>query len=239
MWLEDGYDNLDNSEGSWEKSQETAKEAKEKKEKATKAMAWIQRTRKDEKKAHKDNDFLYEIVVDVIQSRKFDIMLPFISDLLKINIPSNIIIGWISLIYPEAVYIIRNNYIPGNNSLTLDKEKAKAFKITINYIRTTEVIEFDDSSLHEAIKWRINEWIEDIISVISFDPSSIITNNFLNHIHNDNIKELIINYLSSIITYFLFEYNIVISKNKATQYSEFILTEVVKKLKSLKLEEIE
>lgn len=239
MWLEDWYEDIDTSEWWWEKSQETAKEAQEKKEKATKAMAWIKKTRKDEKKAHKDNDFLFQIVFDIIQNKSYDVILPFIAGLLKANIPSNLIIWGISLIYSEAVYIIRTNYKEWNNSLIIDKKKASEYQITINYKLTESVIEFNDSNLDEAIKWRINEWIWDIISIISFDPSSIITNKFLSQVHNSENRDIVINYLASVLTFFLFDLNIVISKDKAFQYSEFILSEIIKKLKSLKLEEIE
>lgn len=233
----DGLEDLDIWDSWWEKVQESATEKKEKAAKAAKAMAWIQKTRKDEKKAQKDNDFLYEIVIDIIQNPKYDILIPFISELLRNTIPSNLIIGWISLIYNEATYIIRSNYLPWKTSMVLDKKQAQQFKININYQPTQEIIEFNDDNTHEAIKWRINEWIEDIISVVSFDPSSIVTNKFLRLIEEDANKNLIINYLAWVLTFFLFEYNISISKEKAFLYAKFVLWEAVKKMKTLKVDE--
>lgn len=250
----DSIEDLDIWESWWEKTQESASEKKEKAAKAAKAIAWIQKTRKDEKKAQKDNNFLYQIVIDIIQNPKYDVLIPVISELLKNSIPSNIIIWWISLIYNEAVYIIRNNYIPWNTNLVLNKKLAQEFKVTINYVPTKEVIEFRDNNLHDAIKWRINEWVEDIINIISFDPSNIIIAKFLDLVENKNIekddefentenqiivdkKELILKYLASILTFFLLSLNITISKNKAMLYADFILWEIIKKMKEIKLDE--
>ncbi|EKE28143.1 MAG: hypothetical protein ACD_3C00088G0004 [uncultured bacterium (gcode 4)] len=235
----DSMEDIEVGEWWWEKAQETAKEAQEKKEKASKAMAWIQRTRKDEKKATKDNDFLYEIIVDIIRNREYDILLPFVSDMLKQWVSSNFILWGISLVYDEAVYIIRTNYLPWNTKITVDKELAKAFKLTLWYTPTQQVVEFNDNNINSAIKSRINEWIEDIISIISFDPSTIITKKFLSLLQSSDNKNLLINYIASILTFFLFRLNIFITKEKAFLYSEFILWETVKKLRSLHLEEIE
>lgn len=254
MWL-DSIEDIDTWESSWEKAQESASEKKEKAAKAAKAIAWIQKTRKDEKKAQKDNNFLYQIVIDIIQNPKYDAIIPFISELLKHWIPSNIIIWGISLVYNEAAYIIRNNYLHWSTGLVFDKKSAQEFKIVISYNKTKDIIEFRDDNLHEAIKWRVNEWIEDIINIISFDPSNIITASFLQlvngvkkddedeQLEQDKYKEfvdkklLIINYLASILTFFLLSLNIAISKDKAILYADFILWEVVKKMKEIKLDE--
>lgn len=233
----DSLEDLDIWDSWWEKAQESATEKKEKAAKAAKAMAWIQKTRKDEKKAQKDNDFLYEIVIDIIQNPKYDVLIPFISELLRHTIPSNIIIWWISLIYNEATYIIRTNYLPGNTNMILDKKQAWEFRVNINYTPTQEIIEFKDDNIHEAIRGRINEWIEDIISVISFDPSTIVTNKFLYLTEEETNKNLIINYLAGILTFFLYEFNISISKEKAFLYAKFVLWEAIKKMKTLKIDE--
>jgi hypothetical protein len=239
MWLEDGYDNIDSGEPGWEKSQETAKEAQEKKEKSSKAIAWIQRTRKDEKKAQKDNDILFEIIVDIIRNKDYDVILPFVIDLIRIWIPSNLILWVISLIFDEATYIIRNNYFAWNHSIVIDTKKSKEFRLSLNYTKTDEVIEFDDNNINETIKNRINEWIEDIINVISYDPSSIITNKFFILMSEWDNRKMVINYITWVITFFLFKLNISIEKWKAFRYSEYILDEVVRKLKSLNLEQID
>jgi hypothetical protein len=68
--------------------------------------------------------------------------------------------------------------------MVYDKDSAKNFIIKVNYEPTQEIIEFNDNNIDVAIKNRINEWIEDMISVISFDPSTIVTNKFLKLIQN-------------------------------------------------------
>lgn len=233
----DGLEDLDIWEWSWEKTQESATEKKEKAAKAAKAMAWIQKTRKDEKRAQKDNDFLYQIVTDIIKIKQFDVFIPVLSEMLSKSIPSNLIIWWISLVYDEAVYIIRNNYIPWNTSIVINKEKIKEFKTNIWYTPTKEIIEFNDNTIDTNIKERINEWIEDIISVVSFDPSNIVTNKFLNLIKEQEINILVTNYFAWVFSYFLLWLNIVISKEKAFLYSKFLLWEIIKKMKYLQIDE--
>ncbi len=238
MWLNSFSDDIDDFDWWSEQTREQAWEKSEKKWDWGKGMAWVQKTRKDEKKAQKDNDFLYEIVVEIIQNKEYDILIPFITDLLKLNTPSNILIWWISLIYDPAVYIIRTNYIKWNKEIIINKTKANDYKVIINYTKTEEIIEFNDNIINEAIKQRINEWIDDIMNIISYDPSSIITIKFFQQIKNHDFKDKLISYFVSIITLFLYKLNIVISKEKAFLYSEFILWELIKKLKTIKIEEI-
>lgn len=238
MWLNSLSDDLDYSDGWHEKTREESKEKSEKKWDSGKWMAWIQRTRKDEKKAQKDDDFLYEVIIDLIRNKDFDILIPLIIDMFKARIPSNIILGWISLIFNEATYIIRVNYKQWVTKMILDKTKAQLFDNSINYKKTLEIIEFDDNNINEAIKNRINEWIEDIMNVISFDPSTIVTKKFLDLINDNESRKIIINFLSGVFVFFLFSLNMSISKDKAFLYWDFILEEVKKRLLSIKLEEI-
>lgn len=237
MWINSFNDDIDDFDSWSEQTREQAWEKSEKKWDWGKGMAWVQKTRRDEKKAQKDNDFLYEIVVDIIQNKEYDIFIPILVNLLKSWISSNIIIWGFSLIYPQATYIIRNYYIFWNNNLAINKLEWKDFRDIINYNKTNEIIEFNDSNIHPEIKKRINMWIEDIFSVITFDPSYIVSKKFLNLIENQEKSDLVSDFLVACLTYFLFKYNISISKDKAFLYSEFIFWEIVKKLKQIKFEE--
>ena len=238
MWLEDWYDSLDSSEW-WVKSQETAKEAQEKKDRYSKWMTWVQRTRKDEKKAHRDNDILYSLIVDILKDNHFDTVVPLLVDMLKIWAPSNLIIWAMSLIFDKAVYVIRNCYREvANKIMIIDNNIANNYKVELSYERSTEVIEFDDNNINSIIKDRINSWIEDIIYVISFDPSTIVTTKFFDLIKVKENREIVINLIAWTFTFFLYDLNIIITKDKAFLYSEYILEEVIKKLKTVTLEEV-
>ncbi|HBY75034.1 TPA: hypothetical protein DEG21_04125 [Patescibacteria group bacterium] len=95
-------------------------------------------------------------------------------------------------------------------------------KLTFDYQKTSELIEFSEENLDKILRNRINEWIEDIYKVVSNDPSTIISNRFLS-LTSDKEKIKFINFLSSLLTFFFYDLNIVIQKNTAFNYSEFIL----------------
>lgn len=46
-------------------------------------------------------------------------------------------------------------------------------KVLFNYEITQELLEFNDNNLDEAIKHRINDWMDDILDIIVHDYSSI------------------------------------------------------------------
>ena len=237
MWI-DSIDDIE-LDSSWnEKAQESAKEAQERKDRYSKAMAWIKRTKKDEKKAKKDNDVLFSLVVEILKDDKYDDMLPFIAELIKIWAPSNIIIWWISIVYDPAVYIIRNSYKDMILPTEQDFIKAKSYKELVSYEPWDQIISFDDNNINPNIKNRINAWIEDIINITSRDPSTIITNRFFKLLDDNEARTTFVNFLASALIFFLYLNKFLITKEKAFLYSEFILQEIVKKLKTVHLEEI-
>ena len=234
MWL-DSLDDLDSGEVSAQ-TRETSEQQKEKKDSYKKWLAWIKRTQKDEKKAQKDNDFLFKIVSKILENEKYDILLPFIVELLEIWTPSNFILWGLSLVYVPAVEIIRNNY--SNPLLPLGEGSGvRDNKLIFDYQKTSELIEFNEENLDKILRNRINEWIEDIYRVVSNDPSTIISHRFLS-LTSEKEKIKFINFLSALLTFFFYDLNIVIQKNTAFNYSEFILGEIRKKVNKLELEEI-
>ena len=225
MWLDD-INSLDGDEGWAESGGE--QQSEKAKEKASKALAWIQRTRKDEKKAQRDNDYLHLCLRNIITSRKYDAIIPYIFPLFDAGIPSHIIIGAFSLIYKQASDIIRDHY-------TRDSENREHRELL--FPAYDSPIEFDDETIEPAIRKRINEWIEDTFSIISYDPSVVMTERFLSVLNGKEKKDLT-KLLAEIFIYFLLSLNIRISETKASLYTEFILKEVEKKIKWLKLEAI-
>lgn len=99
------------------------------------------------------------------------------------------------------------------------------------------LVEFNDETIDPAIRKRVNEWIEDIFSVISYDPSFVMTERFLS-ILSGKTKKDVIKLLTEIFVFFLRSLNMDISETKASLYTGFILKEVEKKVKELRLETI-
>jgi hypothetical protein len=81
--------------------------------------------------------------------------------------------GILSLIYSDI-----SDYIRGQSEKT---------PLNFHY-RSAETLNFSDSHLPEELKLRINQWIEDIVDIIRFDPSTILVNKTINCIeHNEQI----------------------------------------------------
>lgn len=149
-------DNLEGAEGGGAES--GAEQQSEKaREKAAKSIAGIKRTQKDEQKAKRDNDFLYECLRDIIGSKQYDTLIPHIFPLFEDGVPSNLIIGAFSLVYKPASDIIRKHYTKTPKNIQY---------IDFVYPPLENPLEFDENDIDPIIRVRINAWIEDIFSVI-------------------------------------------------------------------------
>lgn len=244
MGLNDIWD-IDDGEGGSEWGVEQQSEAS--KAKAAKSLAWIQKTRKDEKKAQRDNDYLHLCLREIITSTQYDILIPYIFPLFDAGVPSHIIIWAFSLVHQHASDIIRDHYITDTSSGLVSSwtiEHTNLSPINTKYSHRTFIlpvfsspVEFDDQTIDPIIRKRINEWVEDIFTVISHDPSVVMTERFLQILSGKGKKD-VIKLLSGVLIFFLLRINVHISGDKASLYTEFILKEVEKKLKELKLESV-
>ena len=221
MSLEDFIPDIDSSEQWWESS-ETSKEVSEKfKEAVKKTWAKIKKTQKDEKKAKKFDFLLAWILVKIIVDKKYDFILDTLFKSLYTWFPSNFILWILSIININISHKVR--------------EFSKKENITFEF-KEIEIIEFDDNNLNVQIKNRINEWIEDMTDSVSIEYSSIQTENLIELLKSK--KSILLNYTSKVFTFFLKDINIRISEEKSRNISEFILWEVEKSIKNLKIEEI-
>lgn len=129
------------------------------------------------------------------------------------------------MIHGSASDIIRDHYTNGPET------KHREFR----FAPFAEPVEFNEETIDPSIRKRVNEWIEDIFAIISHDPSTIMTERFLEILTNKSNKHLVA-LLAEILIFFLSSVNMRISPEKAALYTDFILGEVEKKTKNLKLE---
>lgn len=220
MSLEDFWNDIDSSESGLN-SNESTKEVSEKfKESVKKATAWIWRTRKDEQKAKKYDFLLANFLVKIIVDKKYDILVQSLFKAMDYWYTSNFILWIISLINEEISNKIRE--LSNKENIIFTKKEYN--------------IDFDDNNLPEEIKNRINYWIEDIIDSITIEFSSIQNKKLIETIEKDDT--IIIEYTILVFMYFLNDLKIKTSKNKLKNISEFIISEVTKSLKKIKIEEI-
>jgi hypothetical protein len=115
------------------------------------------------------------------------------------------------------------------------REISNKEKIDFQY-NSEESIEFNDNHLPIEIRNRINYWIEDIIDSLTIDYSNIQTKRILELLESDT--KIINYYTANIFAFFLEEINIQISNNKALNIADFIISEVRKHTKNIKIDNI-
>lgn len=191
------------------------------KEAIKKASWWIKRTQKDEKKAKKHDMLLAGFLVKIIIDKKYDITLESLFICLHKWYTSNLLLGILSLINIEI-----------SNKI---KETSKKERIKFDYYNQETII-FDDHNIDDKIRNRINSWIEDIIDIISIDYSNIKMEELCKLIYKDD--DLLTNFTSTVFTFFLTEINVSIWKQKSYNISKFIISEMKKEMRKLKISKI-
>ena len=163
---------------------------------------------------------LYNFLIKIIKDKKYDFLLEDLFACLDKTYPSNFLIWLLSLIY-----------LPISDRI---REKSGKEKIIFDYI-STELKEFNDLTIDKEVQKRINFWVEDTVDILSIDYSYLLTKRLIEMFWKD---EYLLSLTSKIFASFLQSININITAKKAEKISEFILKEVYKKIKKLKIEEV-
>ncbi len=215
MSLEEFIPEIDSSEWGWQSSDKIKGISEKYKETSKKSQTGIKKIQKDEKKAKKYDFLLANFLVELILKKKYDNLLSFLFISLDKWYWTNFLLWILSLIY-----------VPISNEI---RSISKKELINFSYQIKKQKIKFNDDYLDINIKNRINEWIEDIESVLFIERSEIISIKILELIKKD--KSIVI-FIGEVFKFFFNELNIDISKQKVDNYSVFIISELVKMLKT-------
>ncbi len=201
----------------WESSEvstspEAIREKSEKqKESYKKAQAQIQKSQKDEKKAKWDNDELFDILTRFIKNPYYESLIPTLTELLIIALPSRPIIGMLALIYPDAAHYVLQAI-----------NQWERINILKSLHRYDEPWIFHEKNLHESIRQWINIWIDSFDKyIIDTGGSLIMQKKFLSMITEK--EEVIIASITEFIWFFFESRNILITKSITESYTRFIL----------------
>jgi len=100
-----------------------------------------------------------------------------------------------------------------------------------------EPIEFNNHTLPLAVRQRINNWVEDMGTIISSDPSTILTERVLDFLNKGDTQDIIFS-MTKTLQFFMEHININMSEGKAKSFSTFILSQLKIKLQGTILEEV-
>ena len=179
------------------------------KEEVKKWAAQAKKTRKDEKKAKKQDMLLAKFLVKILIDKRYDSLFPDLFKSFDSWVPSNLILWILSLVYIEI-----------SNELRISVDKKL---INFNY-HSEETISFSWNNLPQVVRDRINNWVEDILLVITLNPSKVYTNRIITNIKDS--PELRV-FTTNVFKYFLSEINIYMSDKVLLDYSDFILNKVI------------
>lgn len=191
------------------------------KESVKRASSGIKRTQKDEKKAKKNDLLLAGFLVKIIIDKKYDYVLEPLFTALHKWFSSNLLLGILSITHEEISKKIRNFSQKPYQEYTFSYE---------------ETFKFDDSNIDPNVRTRINYWVEDIVDILSYEYSSLKVVE-LQELFLKEYDSLLL-YTEKVFIFFLHSSNIKITESQAKWITEFILSEVQKSIKTLKIEDV-
>lgn len=194
------------------------------KESIKKSSAGIKRVQKDEKKAQKYDIILSQFLVEMVKNPKYDFLLQDLFENLSEWYSSHFVLWILSLIY-----------LPISDKI---RELAGVPFLEFSYVKTFEVLQFDENNLHPEIKKRINDWIEDTTTLSGLDYSTLQLERNKNLYESPESYAKLLKFTQKIFSFFFQELNIKMSVTTAQNYTDFILQEIKKHLQNLKIEEI-
>lgn len=196
-------------------SPEVVREMSEKqKESYKKAQAQIQRAQKDEKKAKWDNDELFHILTRFIQNPYYETLIPQVTRLLSISLPSRPIIGMLALIYPDAAHHVFH--------MIAEWERIHLMQALHRY---EDPWTFHERDLHATLREWMSTWIDSFDRYMTIDGSSLIMQKkFLLMIESS--EAAILRAIDGFVSFFFQSRNILISSSTTEAYSWFILKNI-------------
>lgn len=199
----------------WEKTRE---QSEKQRESYKKAQTQIQKSQKDEKKAKGDNDNLFVILERFIQNPYYEELIPLVTELLRLSVPSRYILTLIALFYPEATIYLLTAI-----------GKHDDIKILLSMHREEDLVDFDESSLHPSIRTWMSTWVQAGQLFIVQDTMSTILKKKLLDLFQSNIA--LSDALSEGIYFFFTSRNLRVSKKTTQSYAVHITHEYIVALK--------
>ena len=179
------------------------------KEEVKKWYKQAKRTRKDEKKARKQDLLLAKYLVKILLNKNYDTLLPSLFRSFDDWVPSNLILGILSLVYSDISDTIR--WYRGKSGLNF-------------HYYSEDTLECSGDTLPQEIKDRINLWVEDIQTVCLLNPSILYTNRVKKSLKN---SEEVYTFTKKVLIYFFSECNVYIREKTASDYTGFILRKIL------------
>lgn len=189
-----------------------AEQSEQQREDAATALAGIQRTQKDEKKAQQYDVWLSELIKKLLQSSVYDHVITQLVPLLNARCPSHLLLGYLLPLSDEYMQIVRAHL-----GLT---------QVEIPHAPHAEQRQAYSEPLAPDIARHLNIWMETLKGCIIIDPSQAMTqkiNEMMNEIHEEGLIKL----SAHVIAHFLYDRGIDIAPGDAARVARGITKKMV------------
>ncbi len=193
-------------------SGKVAEQSEQQREEAAAALAGIQRTQKDEKKAAKYDIWLAELVKKLLQSSVYDHVITQLVPLLNARCPSHLLLGYLLPLSDE--YMIKTR-----ESLGLSVAEIPPLLPVAERKAYTEPL---DPNLSK----HLNIWMETLRGCITIDPSQTMTkkiNDMMNTMHEEGLVKL----SAHVLAHFLYDRGVNIEPADAARVARGVTKKMI------------
>lgn len=199
-----------------------AEQSEEQREQASAVLAAIARTQKDEKKAHKYDIWLSEIVKKFLHNSVYDHVINQLVPLLNERCPSHMLVGYLLPLTDEYLHIVRTELGLGAAEIP----KKEPIKERTPY----------REPLNPTLAKHLNIWMETLKGCITIDPSHTATkkiHDMVNTIYEEGLTRL----SAHVIAHFLYDRGIDISPTDAARIARGITKKMILLVQGVEVDE--
>lgn len=205
--------------GLWNK---VAEQSEQQREEAAQALAGIQRTQKDEKKAHRYDVWLSELIKILLQNQVYDHIISQLVPLLNARCPSHILLAYTLPLSDDILTKVRHE-------LTMEKV------IIPPKVSFTERVTYQEPLDANTAKY-LNIWMDTVRWCLTIDPSQTATKKVQDMI-NTTYEEGLVKLVAHTLAHFLYDRGINIQPGDAARVARGIIKKMLLLVQGVKVDE--
>lgn len=205
--------------GLWNK---VAEQSEQQREEAAQALASIKRTQKDEKKAHRYDVWLSELIKTLLQNQVYDHIISQLVPLLNARCPSHILLAYILPLSDDILIKVR---------VELAMDEAIIPRKTPFTERATYQEPLDGN-----IAKHLNIWMDTVRGCLTIDPSQTSTKKIQEMI-NSTYEEWLVKLVAHTLVHFLYDRGVNIQPADAARVARGIIKKMLLLVQWIQVEE--
>jgi len=199
-----------------------AEQSEQQREEAAAGLAGIQRTQKDEKKAHRYDVWLSELIETLLQNQVYDHIITQLVPLLNARCPSHILLAYILPLSDDIMIKVRAE-------LGMD---IMAIPVKTPFTDRTAYQEPLDGNIAK----HLNIWMDTVRGCITIDPSQTSTKKIQEMI-NATYEEELVKLVAHVLVHFLYDRGVNIQPADAARVARGIIKKMLLLVQGIAVDE--